>query len=158
MRIDGQGNPLVFSNEKGNRMKTTLAPYLSFRDNAREAMEFYKSVFGGTLSVNTFKEYQASQDPSEDNKVMHSMLEADNGIQFMASDTPNAMEYAAGANISMSLSGSDKAELRGYWDKLSEGGTVTMPLDKAPWGDTFGMLTDKFGINWMIDIGEPRQQ
>lgn len=133
-------------------MQTRLNPYLNFRDNTREAMEFYKTVFGGKLDISTFKEYQASQDPSEDNKVMHAMLEAENGITFMASDTPNGMEYNPGTNMSMSLSGDNEEELRGYWDKLIEGGTVVMPLEKAPWGDTFGMCTDKFGIQWMVDI------
>jgi len=133
-------------------MKTQLNPYLSFQDNARQAMEFYKSVFGGNLTVSTFKEYHASQDPSEDDKIMHSVLEADNGITFMAADTPNSMEFHPGANISMSLSGGDEAELRSYFEKLVVGGTVAMPLEKAPWGDTFGMCTDKFGINWMVNI------
>lgn len=133
-------------------METKLNPYLSFKDNAREAMEFYQAVFGGKLLVNTFKEFHASQDPAEGNKIMHARLEADNGIIFMASDTPNAMEYRPGANISMSLSGDNEAELRTYFQKLSAGGTVTMPLDKAPWGDTFGMCTDQFGTNWMVSI------
>jgi PhnB protein len=83
---------------------------------------------------------------------MHAMLEAENGITFMASDTPNNMEYRPGANISMSLNGDDEAELRGYFEKLCDGGMVTMPLEKAPWGDTFGMCTDKYGINWMVNI------
>ena len=133
-------------------MPSRLNPYISFKDNAREAMTFYQSVFGGKLDVNTFKEFQASQDPSEDDKVMHAQLEADNGIVFMASDTPAGMDYAPGASLSMSLSGDDEGELRGYWDKLSAGGTVAMPLEPAPWGDTFGMCTDKFGINWMVNI------
>lgn len=137
-------------------MKSLLVPYLSFKDNTREAMEFYKSVFGGKLEMNTFKEFAASQDPSEDDKIMHSMIEAENGLTFMASDTPNSMEYKPGNTMSMSLSGDNEAELRGYWDKLAAGGTITMPLEKAPWGDTFGMLTDKFGVAWMIDIG-PKQ-
>lgn len=98
------------------------------------------------------KEYHASQDPSEDNKIMHSMLQADNGVTFMAADTPNSMEYRAGTNISMSLSGDNAAELSSYFDKLSAGGTIRMPLAKAPWGDTFGMLTDKFGVDWMVNI------
>ena len=93
-------------------MPSKLNPYLSFKDNAREAMEFYKSVFGGKLDIATFKDYHASQDPSEDDKVMHSVLEADNGIVFMASDTPNSMDYSEGTNFSMSLSGDDDAELR----------------------------------------------
>jgi PhnB protein len=133
-------------------MPSQLNPYLSFADNAREAMEFYKSVFGGNLEMHTFKEYNASQDPSEDEKIMHSMLEADNGITFMASDTPNSMEFNPGTNYSMSLSGDDEAELAGYYKKLSEGGAVIMPLEQAPWGDKFGMVTDQYGIQWMVNI------
>ncbi|HTE22835.1 MAG TPA: VOC family protein [Candidatus Limnocylindria bacterium] len=133
-------------------MQSKLNPYLSFKDNARQAMEFYKSVFGGKLDVNTFKEFNSSQDPSENDKIMHSMLEADNGITFMAADTPLHMEYKPGTNISMSLSGGNESELKGYFEKLSEGGTVVQPLEKAPWGDFFGMLVDKFGIQWMVNI------
>ena len=133
-------------------MQTKLNPYISFKDNTREAMEFYKSVFDGKLTVNTFKDFHASQDPSEDDKVMHSVLEADNGITFMASDTPDRMEYKAGTNYSMSLSGDNEAELSGYFEKLTAGGNITMPLEKAPWGDTFGMLTDKFGVAWLVNI------
>ncbi|GHO86669.1 VOC family protein [Dictyobacter formicarum] len=133
-------------------MQTRLNPYLSFKDNAREAMEFYKTVFGGKLTMSTFKEYNASQAPSEDNKIMHAVLEADNGITFMASDTPDRMEYKAGTNYSMSLSGDNEAELKSYFEKLSIGGNVTMPLVKALWGDTFGMLTDKFGVSWLVNI------
>lgn len=133
-------------------MQSNLNPYLSFRDNAREAMEFYQTVFGGKLEMQTFKEFHASQDPSEDQKIMHAMLTADNGIVFMASDTPNNMEYRTGTNMSMSLSGDNETELRGYYEKLSAGGTIGMPLEKAPWGDTFGMLTDKFGVSWLVNI------
>lgn len=131
---------------------TQLNPYLSFTDKAREAMEFYKSVFGGKLEMHTFKEYHASPDPAEDNKIMHSMLEADNGITFMAADTPNSMEYRPGTNMTMSLSGDDDTVLTSYYKKLSAGGTEVMPLDMAPWGDKFGMFTDKFGIPWMVNI------
>jgi PhnB protein len=133
-------------------MQTNLNPYLSFRDNAREAMEFYKTVFGGKLEMQTFKEFHASQDPGEDNKIMHSMLTADNGIVFMASDTPNNMEYRTGTNMSMSLSGDNETELKGYYEKLLAGGTIGMPLEKAPWGDMFGMFTDKFGVSWLVNI------
>ena len=137
-------------------MPTQLNPYLSFKDNAREAMEFYRTVFGGKLLSNTFKELNASQDPSEDNLIMHSVLEADNGITFMASDTPSRMEYRPGNTMSMSLSGDNEAELKGYFEKLSAGGTVTMPLEKAIWGDSFGMCTDKFGIAWLVNIAGQR--
>jgi PhnB protein len=134
-------------------MQSRLNPYISFKDIARQAMQFYQSVFGGKLSISTFKEYGASEDPSEGNKIMHAMLEADNGIVFMAADTPNSMEYQSGARISMSLSGSNEAELRSYYEKLCAGGTVVMPMEKAPWGDTFGMVTDQFGVDWMVNIG-----
>lgn len=133
-------------------MNSQLNPYLSFKDNARQAMEFYKSVFGGELTVSTFKEFHASNDPKEDNKVMHAMLKAPNGIVFMASDTPNHMKYDPGTRISMSLSGDDQRELTGYFEKLAAGGTTMMPLAKAPWGDTFGMCTDKFGVQWMVNV------
>ena len=133
-------------------MAVQLNPYLGFKDNTREAMTFYQTVFGGTLDLNTFGDSHASEDPAEKDKIMHAMLRGDNGVVFMASDTPNAMEYKAGASISMSLSGDDETLLRGYYDKLSVGGTVVMPMEKAPWGDIFGMITDKFGTNWMVDI------
>ena len=136
-------------------MATTLNPYLSFKDNARAAMEFYQTVFGGKVDVSTFKDYHASKDPSEDDLVMHSVLDAD-GISFFASDTPARMEYRPGTNFSMSLSGDDEARLTGYFEKLSQGGQITMPLDKAIWGDTFGMCIDKFGIPWLVNIsGQP---
>jgi len=138
-------------------MQSKLNPYLGFKDNAREAMEFYKTVFGGKLEVHTFEEYHASEDPGEADKVMHSMLEAENGITFMASDTPNGMEYKPGTNVSMSLSGDSDVELAGYFNKLSEGGTVTLPLESAPWGDKFGMVNDKFGIQWMVSIAGKKE-
>jgi PhnB protein len=133
-------------------MSTRLNPYLSFRDNAKEAMGFYQSVFGGELTLSTFEELHASEDPAEQNKIMHSQLESEGGLVLMASDTPNSMDYTPGTNISVSLSGDDDAELRGYWTKLSDGGTVAMPLEKAPWGDSFGQCVDKFGISWLVNI------
>jgi PhnB protein len=133
-------------------MNSRIDPYFSFKDNAREAMEFYKSVFGGNLVMQTFKEFHASQDASEDDKIMHSMLEAENGVSFMAADTPSSMEFHPGTNGSVTLSGDNDAELTGYFEKLSKGGMVTMPLSKATWGDTFGMCIDKFGIKWMVNI------
>ncbi len=137
-------------------MQSRLNPYLSFRDNTRQAMAFYKEVFGGALVMSTFKEFQASKDPSEDNLIMHSELKSENGIAFMASDTPSRMEYRPGTNMSMSLSGDNEKELKGYWERLSTGATIREPLKKAPWGDTFGMLVDKFGIVWLVNISAPK--
>jgi PhnB protein len=129
-----------------------LNPYLSFKDTAGEAMQFYKTIFGGKLDMTTFKEANMTQDEIEGKKIMHAMLEGDNSVVFMASDTPNHMTHTPGASISMSLSGDDEAVLTGYWEALAKDGTVEQPLVKAPWGDTFGMLTDKFGIHWMVNI------
>jgi PhnB protein len=137
-------------------MSTTLNPYLSFRDTARQAMDLYQSVFGGEVTRSTFGEFHASEDPAEQDKIMHSMLITDKGLVLMASDTPNSMEYTPGTNYSVSLSGDDGDELRGYWDKLSAGGAVTMPLNPAPWGDTFGMCIDKFGVSWLVNITAPQ--
>jgi len=133
-------------------MPTLLNPYLGFRDTARQAMEFYHSVLGGDLTLNTFAEFQASDDPSEADNIMHSQLDTPNGMTLMAADTPKSMDYAPGTSHTVSLSGDDEAELRGYYEGLSEGGTITVPLEKAPWGDTFGMFTDKFGVGWMVNI------
>jgi PhnB protein len=137
-------------------MNTQLNPYLSFRDNTRQAMEFYKSVFGGKLTMSTFKEYHASRDPSEDNKIMHAVLDCGNGFTFMAADTPNGMEHRPGDNFSMSLSGDNESQLRNYFQKLSAGGQIGMPLEKAAWGDMFGMLKDQFGVSWMVNISAPK--
>ncbi len=138
-------------------MASRLNPYLNFDGDAREAMEFYHSVFGGELTMNTFAEFQASEDPAEQDKIMHSMLEAPNGMVLMAADTPNSMEYQPGARVSMSLSGDDDAELSRYFDRLADGGTVVMPLENAPWGDKFGMVTDKFGVDWMVNVAGQSQ-
>lgn len=132
-------------------MTTRLNPYLNFREGTREVMAFYASVFGGEPTVSTFAEYGGMGLPeSEQGKVMHAQLVTPNGLAVMAADVPPHMEV--GANGTLSLSGEDEAELRGYWEKLVEGGTVTVPLEKAPWGDHFGMATDKFGINWLVNI------
>lgn len=137
-------------------MPIQLNPYLSFKSNAREAMEFYRTVFGGTLVMQTFGEGHASQDPVESNLIMHSELKGDHGIVFMGSDTPAHMDYEPGSTVRMSLTGDNEPALKGYFENLSAGATVTMPLTKAPWGDTFGMLTDRFGIEWLVNIAAPR--
>ncbi|MDI2098273.1 VOC family protein [Ruicaihuangia caeni] len=131
-----------------------LNAYLQFRDNAREAITFYQSVFGGDLTLSTFGEFGITDDPAHSNMVMHAQLMAPGGLALMAADTPPGMDYNGGSSISLSLSGpaGDDALLRGYWEKLLEGGEVREPLAQAPWGDSFGMLRDRFGINWMVNI------
>jgi PhnB protein len=135
-------------------MASRLNPYLGFTDNARQALDFYRSVFGGTLRLNTFGEAGDQTGPEAD-KIMHGMLETDSGFTLMGSDTPAGMEHHPGTNIAISLSGDDADELRGYWNKLSDAGTVTVPLEKQMWGAEFGMCVDRFGIPWMVNITPP---
>ncbi|MGH9216266.1 MAG: VOC family protein [Acidimicrobiales bacterium] len=136
-------------------MASRLNPYISFTSNARQAMEFYQGVFGGNLRLNTFGEFGAQDSPDAD-KIMHGMLETDSGFTLMGADTPAGMEHNPGTNITVSLSGDDADELRGYWGKLSAGGAVSVPLEKQMWGDEFGMCVDQFGIGWMVNIGQPQ--
>ncbi|MBA3367921.1 MAG: VOC family protein, partial [Geodermatophilaceae bacterium] len=130
-------------------------PYISFAGDARQAMEFYESVFGGTLTLNTFGEFSPPDSPGADN-IMHGMLETDSGFTIMGADTPPGMDHNSGDNVAVSLSGDDTEELRGYWAKLSDGGTVTVPLEKQMWGDEFGACVDQFGISWMVNITQPQ--
>ena len=136
-------------------MASVLNPYISFDGTAREAMESYRDAFGGELTVNTFGDFGQAP-PGFEDKVMHSQLETPSGFTLMASDTPPGMPFQPGTNISVSLSGDDEGELRGYWDKLSEGGQVTLALEKQMWGDVFGMVVDRFGVTWMVNIAQPQ--
>ena len=138
-------------------MTIRLNPYLGFRDEAKAAMEFYQSVLGGELTMDTFGSGGMSDDPAEKDKIMHAQLETESGMVLMASDTPASMEHTTGSSVSLSLSGDDEATLRRCWEGLTQGGTVTEPLEKAPWGDTFGMCTDRCGTPWMITVAAPAE-
>ena len=133
-------------------MANRLNPYISFPGNAREALEFYQSVFGGTLRMSTFGEFGQADAPYAD-QIMHGTLENEDGFALMASDTPAGMkDVTVGNNIVISLSGDEDEKLRKYWDKLSRSGTVSMPLEKQVWGDEYGACKDQFGVEWMVDI------
>jgi PhnB protein len=133
-------------------MASRLNPYLTFSGNAKQAMEFYQSVFGGNLRMTTFAEFGSQGEPYAD-QIMHAMLETETGFNLMASDAPPGMkEIVVGNNIVVSLSGDDADMLRGYWDKLATKGTVSTPLEKQAWGDEYGACTDQFGVDWMVDI------
>jgi PhnB protein len=134
-------------------MASRLNPYLSFNGNARQAMEFYASVFGGNLNLSTFADL-GMKDAAVADKIMHGQLETEAGYTLMAADTPPGMEFQGMHGFGVSLSGDDGDVLRGYWDKLSAGGNVTMPMQKQAWGDEFGMVTDKFGVPWLVNIGQ----
>jgi PhnB protein len=135
-------------------MTSQLNPYLNFNGNARQALEFYTSVFGGNLDLNTFGSF-GSTGPDAD-RIMHGMLQTDAGYTIMAADVTSDMEYHGPAGFSTSLSGDadSAADLRGYFEKLAASGTTTMPLQKQSWGDEFGMCTDGFGVPWLVNIGQ----
>lgn len=135
-------------------MSTRLNPYLAFNGNACQAMEFYAGVFGGHLAFNTFKELGGENSPDAE-RIMHGLLETAAGYTIMAGDISSGTPYEAMAGCSVSLSGDDGDLLRGYWEKLSASGTITMPLQKQIWGDEFGMCIDKFGVAWMVNINQP---
>jgi PhnB protein len=134
-------------------MASRLNPYIGFAGNARQAMEFYRDVFGGELTLSTYGEMGGAA-PGDENKVMHAQLETPSGFTLMGSDAPSSMTPDAGSSISVSLSGDD-ANLRDYFQKLSQGGSVTMPLEKQVWGDEFGMVTDPYGTQWMVNVSQP---
>ena len=135
-------------------MTSRLNPYIAFSGTARQAAEFYRDVFGGNLALNTYGESGAAA-PGDEDKIMHGQLETPTGYTLMVSDMPPGMDLSGGSDISISLSGDDADDLRGYFAKLAEGGNVTMPLEKQVWGDEFGMCVDRFGIAWMVNIAQP---
>ena len=136
-------------------MASVLNPYLNFNGNARQALEFYNGVFGGNLNLSTYADFGGKDAPNAD-KIMHGQLETQAGYTLMGADTPPGMEYQGMHGFGVSLSGDDGDTLRGYWEKLSAGGTVTMPLQKQAWGDEFGMITDQFGVPWLVNISQPQ--
>jgi PhnB protein len=134
-------------------MTARINPYIIFAGNAREAMEFYRDALGGELTVNTFGEF-GDTGPTSD-QVMHAQLETPDDFVLMASDTPPGMESPSGSSISVSIFGDERDKLSGFFEKLSAGGEVTMPLEKQMWGDEYGQFTDKFGVSWMVNIADP---
>jgi PhnB protein len=130
-----------------------LNPYLHFQDQARDAMAFYRDVFGGELTAQTFAEGGMSGHPANDDRIMHAQLVTPHGLVLMASDVPDGVPHQPGSAISVSLSGDDEPALTGFFEALSGAGTVIEPLTPAPWGDQFGMCIDRFGTTWMVNIG-----
>ncbi|HLT60127.1 MAG TPA: VOC family protein [Microlunatus sp.] len=135
-------------------MSSVLNPYITFDGEARDALAFYQSVFGGEVSMNTFGEFGNDDDALKD-KIMHGMLSTPSGYTLMCSDRMPDLEHRPGTNFTISLSGDDADELRGYFEKLAEGGTVGVELAQQVWGDEYGQCTDRFGIDWMVDIYPP---
>lgn len=135
-------------------MGSRLNPYLVFGGQARAAMEHYKKVFGGELKIMLFGDY-GQTDPALKDQVMHAMLETTAGFVLMASDTPPGTSARGAGNVSITLSGDDEGELRKYWAGLTDGGSIQTALEKQMWGDVFGQCTDRFGVEWMVNISAP---
>lgn len=134
-------------------MTVLLNPQLGFTDNAAEAMSFYQAVFGGELQILRFVDTFPDIEDSEKNKVMHSRLTTERGMVLMGADTPNGMTFTPRAGAPIAPTGDEEDVLRGYWNALTAEGTIVADLVKAPWGDYFGMCVDKYGVEWMLDIG-----
>jgi PhnB protein len=128
-----------------------LDPYLFFRGNAKEAMQFYQGVFGGELTMQKIGEAppEAQMPGSNPDDLMHAKLSG-GAVTLMASDSQQASEKMA--KVELSISGNEEILLRDMFNKLAEGGKVRMPLEKQFWGDTFGALTDKYGVDWMFNV------
>ena len=134
-------------------MATRLNPYLHFRGTAREAMEFYRSVLGGALSMMTFGQY--GMEGQQADQIMHAQLETSSGDTLMGSDIPDGMPFPEGS-WTVSLSGDEADVLRGWWEGLGDGATIETALKKQMWGDEFGQLRDRYGVTWIVNISTPQ--
>ena len=135
-------------------MAVRLTPYLHFSGNAREAMELYRSVLGGHLEVMTFGDVGGGGGEYPDDGVMHAFLRTEHGLELMASDGHDP-DAGGSDKVSLSLSGDDAATLTRWFEALAEGGAVDVPLGRQVWGDTFGQVTDRFGIRWLVNVTTP---
>ena len=129
---------------------TLMSPYVSFDGNATEAFEFYERVFGGTVDTHT---YASAGMTGMGEKLMHGQIDADAGFTIMGADMMGD-DYQPMRGVSISLAGADEAKMRGWWEQLAEGGTIEMPLEPQEWAPLFGMVTDRFGVRWMINVDE----
>ena len=136
-----------------NPASVSAVIHLNFRGHAREALGFYQSVFGGEVALVSYKEAHSVTDEAEADQVMWGQVAADNGFRVMAYDVPSHTPWNPGQNAFLvALQAQTAGELSAYWDKLSEGATVTAPLAPSQWSPLFGMLTDRFGVNWVLSV------
>ncbi|MFE4423013.1 VOC family protein [Streptomyces sp. NPDC056817] len=137
-------------------MSVTTTTHLNFRGQAREALAFYQSVFGGRSVAVTYKDAGAVQNESEADWVMWGEVAGGNGFHVMAYDVPSHLPWDQGKNpFFVSVRGDDADEISALWDKLAQGSTVVRSLDRAQWAALYGMLTDRFGVTWVLDVTAP---
>ena len=139
------------------RTGITLTPYLNFDGNTAAAMRYYQSIFGGELKMQTFGEAKMAETPQEEDLIVHATLQT-NSLSLMASDAHPSRRTNFGDNVHMSITGQESGKLAEIFIKLAQGGRIDMPLAKQFWGDTFGMLTDRFGVHWMVNIPSHTQE
>lgn len=132
-------------------MKPTLMPYLNFNGNTAEAMKFYQSVLGGELDMQTFAQFGMPISEDKKDQIMHAALKNDT-LSFMASDGGDHRQVNMGDNVTLSIIGTDEEVMTKYFNGLSQGGKIEMPLEKQAWGDKYGSFVDKFGIHWAVNI------
>ncbi len=139
-------------------MSSHITPYLLFNNQCREAMNFYKDCFGGELILQTVAETPMASHmaPEMQNQIIHSQLKSD-AIAIMASDNCMNMAIQTGNQVSLCINCGSEEDINTFFTKLSAGGKVSMPLKTEFWGDTFGQLTDKFGINWMLNFSQKKE-
>jgi PhnB protein len=135
-----------------------IVPYLNFNGDAAQALAMYEKAFDGKIVFQqTFGESPMESPPGFKDKIMHATFQA-GGLTFMVSDCPPGMEVKGGTNLSLSLNFKTVEDIEKRFKALSEGATITMPLQDTFWGARFGMLTDKFGVNWMFNYDYPKEE
>lgn len=137
-------------------MTIRTTPHLNFRGDARAALELYRSVFGGRLTAVTYADAGAVTEPAEAEHIMWGEVVSDEGFRVMAYDVPSHTAYEPGViPLFVSVRSTDAAEVAGYWERLVEGSTVVAPLAEAAWAPLYGMLKDRFGVTWVLDVEVP---
>ncbi|MEV0033391.1 VOC family protein [Nocardia sp. NPDC050793] len=137
-------------------MSVHTVTHLNFRGDARAALTFYHSVFGGDTAIVTYQDAGAVHDPSAADQIMWGQVNAGNGFCVMAYDVPAHLPFHRGENsFFVSVRGDADDEIAGYWDKLTEGATIVQPLGPAQWAPLYGMLRDRFGVTWVLDVATP---
>lgn len=134
-------------------MTITTTTHINFRGQAREALTYYKSVFGGEIALFTYAEAQRSHGPEQDDLITWGQVASEAGFRVMAYDVQPDLEWAPGTiPYFISVRGRDAAEIQGYWDRLAEGSSVIQPIGPAGWSPLYGMVRDRFGITWVLDV------
>lgn len=137
-------------------MSIQTVTHLNFRAQARAALAFYQDVFGGDLTIATYGDAGRADGPAEAELVIWGQVVANNGFRIMACDLPAAMPHHPGENaFYVSVRGESDGEIRALWEKLADGGAVVHPLGPAQWSSLYGMLKDRFGVVWVLDVAMP---